>query len=58
MTRKLHDVPLEQIAVEHYLFDLGYPVEKVGEIFGMDESLVRKVYDNYRKYILPTGGVK
>lgn len=58
MTRKLHDVPLEQIAVEHYLFDLEYPVEKVSEIFGMEEDLVQEIHDNYRKYILPTGGIR
>lgn len=53
MTRKLYDVPLEQIAVEHYLFDLGYPPEKVSKIFGMDEESIRKIYDNYRRSILP-----
>lgn len=53
MTRKLYDVPLEQIAVEHYLFDLGYPVETVSEIFGMDEDLVREVHDNYKTAFLP-----
>ena len=53
MTRKLYDVPLERIAVEHYLFDLGYPPEKVSEIFGMDEGPIRKIYDNYKRTILP-----
>lgn len=53
MTRKLYDVPLERIAVEHYLFDLGYPPEKVSEIFGMDEEPIRKIYDNYKRTILP-----
>lgn len=54
MTRKLHDMPLEQIAVEHYLFDLDYPVGKVSEIFGMDEDTVRAIHDDYNKYILST----
>lgn len=58
MTRKLYDVPLERIAVEHYLFDLGYPVETVSEIFDMDEDLVRGIHDNYEKYILPTRSAK
>lgn len=56
MTRKLHDMPLERVAVEHYLFDLGYPVEKVSEIFGFDEKTVRTIYDDYKKYILPEYG--
>lgn len=50
MTRKLYDVPLEHIAVEHYLFDLGYPPEKVSEVFGMDEESIRKIYDDRQKY--------
>lgn len=50
MTRKLSDVPLETACVEHYLFDLGYPVEKVCEIFCMDEEPVRKIYDDRQKY--------
>lgn len=58
MTRRLYDVPLEQIAVEHYLFDLECSVEEVSEIFDMDESLVRGIHDNYEKNILPTRRVK
>lgn len=50
MTRKLYDMPLERIAVEHYLFDLGYPPEKVSEVFGMDEESIRKIYDDRQKY--------
>lgn len=53
MTHKLHDVPIERIAVEHYLFDLECPPEKVSEIFGMDEEFVRKIYDDYKRTILP-----
>lgn len=51
MIRRLKDVPLDRIAIEHYLFDLGYPTEKVSEIFGMDEKLVGKIYDDYRRYV-------
>lgn len=50
MTRKLYDVPLETGCVEHYLFDLGYPIEKVSEICDMDEGSVRKIYDDRQKY--------
>ena len=53
MTRKLNDVTLEKICAEHYLFDLGYPIEKVSEICGMDEEIVRKIYNDYKKYTLP-----
>lgn len=54
MTRKLNDVPLEKICVEHYLFDLGYPVEKVSEILSMDEDRVREIHDDYMRFIMPT----
>lgn len=50
MTRKLSDVPLETVGVEHYLFDLGYPIEKVSEIYDMDEESIRKIYDDRQKY--------
>lgn len=52
MTRRLQDVPLEQIAIEHYLFDLGQSVEKTAEIFELDEGYVRKIHDNYKKAFL------
>lgn len=58
MTRKLHEVPIERIMVEHYLFDLDQSVEKTAEILSMDEDYVRKTYDNYMKYIMPTWGSK
>lgn len=58
MTRKLNDVPLETVGVEHYLFDLGLPVEKVSEIYEMDEESVRKIYSDYRKYTLQTRNIK
>lgn len=58
MTRKLNDVPLERICAEHYLFDLGYPIEKVSEICDMDEESVRKIYRDYEKYTLPGRSVE
>jgi hypothetical protein len=54
MTRKLHDIPIERIAAEHYLFDLGQSVEKTAEILAMDEDYVREIHDNYVKFIMPT----
>lgn len=53
MTRALIDIPLKKIAVEHYLFDLGYSVEKVSEIFAMSEDAVRKIHDSYKAAFLP-----
>lgn len=50
MTRKLNDVPIERLMVEHYLFDLGCSIEKVSEISGMDEESVRKIHDEYKRY--------
>ncbi|UVX34648.1 MAG: hypothetical protein [Namikivirus tsukuho] len=41
---KLNDVPLERLVVEHYLFDLGQPVEKTAEILDMDEEKVRRIH--------------
>lgn len=58
MTRRPSDVTLEKAAVEHYLFDLGYPVGKVSEIFGMDEDHVRKIHDDYKRYALTVRSVK
>lgn len=58
MTRKLRNVPLETICVEHYLFDLGYPIEKVSEICDIDEETVRKIYDDYKKYTIPERSTK
>lgn len=57
MTRTLIDIPLGRIAVEHYLFDLGYSVEKVSEIFDMSENTVRKIHDDYEA-AFPTGANK
>lgn len=54
MTRKLHEVQIERIMAEHYLFDLDQSVEKTAEILSMDEDQVRKVHDDYAKFIRPT----
>lgn len=51
---KLSDVPLKQIMIEHYLFDLDQSVEKTAEIFGMDKKRVKEIYENYKQ----TFGVK
>ena len=53
MTRKITDIPLERTAVEHYLFDLGYSVEKVSEIFDMSEDTVKEIHDDYKAAFLP-----
>ena len=58
MTRKLSDVQLETVGIEHYLFDLGYPIETVSEIYGMDEEFVRKIYDDYKRYTPVKGNIK
>lgn len=58
MTRTLHDVPIERIAAEHYLFDLGQSVEKTAEILDMDEDEVRGIHDNYMRTFMPTRGNK
>lgn len=54
MTRKLHDVQIERVIAEHYLFDLDQSVEKTAEILDMDEDWVRKVHDDYVRFIIPT----
>lgn len=54
MTRKLRDVRIERIIAEHYLFDLDQSVEKTAEILSMDEDYVRKVHDDYIRFIMPT----
>lgn len=53
MMRTPIDIPLEQIAVEHYLFDLCYSVEKVSEIFDMNEAYVRDVYEARARLTIP-----
>lgn len=58
MTHKLHDVPIEQLAVEHYLFDLGQSVEKTAEILDTDEKYVREIHDDYMKLTTPGRSIK
>lgn len=58
MAGTLKDVPLDQLLVEHYLFDLGYPIETVCEISGMDREFVRRTYDDRRKYETATRRTK
>ena len=53
MMRTLIDIPLEQTAIEHYLFDLGYSVEKVSEIFDMNEAYVRDIYEARARLTIP-----
>lgn len=54
MTHKLSDIPLTTALVEHYLFDLGYPVEKVSEIADMDKETVEEIYEVRIGYATPT----
>lgn len=55
MKRKPYDVPLKRIVIEHYLFTLGYSVEKVAEVFDEDKESIKEVYDDYKRYTLPEG---
>lgn len=54
MTHRLSDVPLLTALVEHYLFDLGYPVEKVSEIADVDKEAVEEIYEARIRYTIPT----
>lgn len=58
MTHTLKDIPIEQLMVEHYLFDLGYPIEAVSEISGMDRESVMKICDDRQKYETQTRKTK
>lgn len=58
MTHTHKDMPIEQLMVEHYLFDLGYPIETVSEISGMDRESVRKIHDDRQKYETQTRRLK
>lgn len=58
MPLNLNDIPLETVCVEHYLFDLGYPIEKVSEIYDMDEESVRQISRDHEAYTLPTRSIK
>lgn len=58
MTHKLHDVPIEQPAVEHYLFDLYQLFEKTSETLDTDEEHVREAHDDYMKLTSPERTIK
>lgn len=53
MKHKLIEIPIEQLAIEHYLFDLEYPIEKVSEILDVDENLVKETHDKYIRTYTP-----
>nr|UVX55829.1 MAG: hypothetical protein [Bacteriophage sp.] len=50
MTHRLDDVSIDQLMVEHYLFDLNQSVEKTAEILDMDEDTVRQVHQESSKF--------
>lgn len=50
MTHRLEDVSIDQLMVEHYLFDLNQSVEKTAEILDMDEETVRRVHQKSSKF--------
>lgn len=54
MTHTLKNVSIDQLTVEHYLFDLDQSVEKTAEILDKDEEYVREIHDNYVKSIMLT----
>lgn len=54
MAHKLSDIPLMTVFVEHYLFDLGYPIEKVSEIANMDKETVKEIYETRMRYTIST----
>lgn len=58
MTHTLKDIPIEQLMVEHYLFDLGYPIETVCKVSGMSREFVRKIYDDLQKTGLTKRSIK
>lgn len=58
MTHRLNEAPIEQLMVEHYLFDIGCSIETVSEISGMDEESVRKIHDDYIKFTTPGKNIK
>lgn len=50
MANKLTDIPLDQLLIEHYLFDLDQSAEKTAEILDMDEETVRHVHQESLKF--------
>lgn len=47
---KLNDIPLDQLMVEHYLFDLDQSIEKTAEILDMDEETVRRIHQKSSRF--------
>lgn len=58
MMHRLHDVPIDRIITEHYLFDLDQSVKKTAEILDKDEEYVREIHDDYVRFIMPTRSSK
>lgn len=54
MAHRLFDIPLITALVEHYLFDLGYSVEKVSEIVDVDKETINEIYEARIRYTIPT----
>nr|UWG88166.1 MAG: hypothetical protein [Bacteriophage sp.] len=50
MPHKLEDVSIDQLMIEHYLFDLGQSVEKTSEILDMDEEKVRRIHQESSRF--------
>nr|UVX65810.1 MAG: hypothetical protein [Bacteriophage sp.] len=50
MTHKLEDVSIDQIMVEHYLFDLNQSVKKTAKILDMDEEKVRRIHQESSRF--------
>ena len=48
----LHNIPIEQVAAEYYLFELGQTIDKTAEILELDEEFVRKVHGDYQRFIM------
>nr|UVM80640.1 MAG: hypothetical protein [Bacteriophage sp.] len=50
MTHRFKDVSIDQLMVEHYLFDLNQSVEKTAEILDIDEETVRQIHRESSKF--------
>lgn len=50
MVRRLENVSIDRLMVEHYLFDLGQSVEKTAEILDMDEEKVRRIHQESSRF--------
>lgn len=51
---RLIDIPLDQLLIEHYLFDSGYSIKQVSEIVDKDEDTVKKIAHDYMRYTMST----